>query len=57
MDVTSSVIVGYDYKGEGDNAVLIVGQKQPNQVVQIINAFHGDEAKELWKKLTVKEEK
>ena len=54
MDITSSVIVAFDYKGDSDNAVLIVGQKQPKKDVHIINAFSGDEAKELWNKLTVK---
>lgn len=54
MDITSSVIVAFDYRENSDNAVLIVGQKNPKQDVTIINAFSGDEAKELWKKLTTK---
>lgn len=52
MDTTSSIIVAYDYKEGSDTAVLIVGQKNPKMDIQIINAFEGDEAKELWKKLT-----
>lgn len=55
MDITASVIVAFDHKEGCDNAVLIVGQKDPKQDVTIINAFQGEEAKELWKKLTVKE--
>lgn len=53
MDVTDSVIVAYDRKG--DNAILIVGKKNPKQDVAIVNAFQGDEATELWKKLIAKE--
>ena len=34
-----------------DSSVLIVGRKRPNQSVEIINAFQGEEAEELYKKL------
>lgn len=53
MSTTSSVIVAFDHK-EGDEAVLLVGQKNPKQDVAIINAFQGKEAIELWTKLTTK---
>ena len=52
VGMTDSIIVGYDYNEGTDNAVLIVGKKLPNKVVDIINAFQGDEAKELWARLT-----
>lgn len=54
--MTDSIIVGYDYNEPMDNAVLIVGKKLPDTSVDIINAFHGDKAKELWAKLTDKKE-
>lgn len=57
MDITNSVIVGFDYKKDSDNAVLIVGQKNPNMSISIINAFQGEEAKQLWEKLTTRKEK
>lgn len=38
------------YSETGNNAVLIVGRK-----TKFVNAFSGDEARELWKKLTEKE--
>ena len=57
MDITSSVIVAFDYKSDKDHAILLVGQKNPKVDIQIINAFEGEEAKELWKKLTTKKEK
>ena len=54
--MTDSIIVGYDYNELTDNAVLIGGKRLPDMSVDIINAFHGDEAKELWAKLTDKKE-
>lgn len=36
------------------NNVLIVGRKTKNETVKIVNAFEGDEALELYKKLTEK---
>lgn len=54
MDTTEAIIVAYDYKQDSDNAVLIVGQKNKIKDIEIINAFQGDEATELWNKLTTK---
>ena len=54
--ITNSVVVAFDHDEKRDNAVLIVGQKNAKVDIQIINAFSGDEAKELWKKLTTKKE-
>lgn len=34
--------------------VLVVGRKKTNESVEIVNAFQGDEAKELYKKLIEK---
>lgn len=48
-----SVLVGFGFESE----VLIVGRKRKNQSVEIINAFQGEEALELWKKLTEREDK
>ena len=52
MHLTDSLLVGFDISSGKDNAVLIVGKKNPNQSVDIINAFQGEEAKDLYKKLT-----
>lgn len=57
MNVTEtakSVIVGYDRSNGLEKAVLIVGEKKKGQAVDIINAFSGPEANELWVKLTTK---
>lgn len=48
---TTSILVGYDYNEEKDNAVLIVGKKVSDKHVRIINAIEGEEATALYKKL------
>lgn len=57
MDITSSVIVVYDYKAATGTATLIIGRKAPGADAKVINAFAGKEATELWKKLTTTTEK
>ena len=37
--------------------VLVVGRKRKNQSIEIINAFQGEEALDLYKKLVTKKEK
>ena len=54
MSTAGSVIVAFDRK-DGDKAILLVGKKNPKQDVAIINAFQGEEAIDIWKKLTTKE--
>ena len=54
---TSSVIVAFDHQTDTGTAVLIVGKKDKSQAVEVINAFAGEEALALWKKLTEKEKK
>lgn len=43
------------YSETGNSAVLIVGRKTKFINADIVNAFSGDEVRELWKKLTEKE--
>ena len=51
MKSSGSVIVSWDFSNGKDVGVLIVGE-QKNGKVNIINAFQGQEAKDLYKKLT-----
>lgn len=46
------LLVGFDNAHGDDVAVLIVGKKRTNQSVDIINAFQGQEAIELYEKLS-----
>lgn len=51
-NVNESIIVGFD-STNGDNSVLIVGRKNINKNrIDIINAFEGKEAEDLYLKLT-----
>ena len=51
-----TILVSFDFTHGKDKSVLIVGRKTPGEVVDIINAFQGKEAEELYRKLvTVKE--
>lgn len=45
------ILVSYD-NCSNDEPILIVGRKRLNESVEVINAFGGDEAKELYEKLT-----
>lgn len=49
--MVGSVIVSYDNQSN-DIPILIVGRKRKNQSVEIIDAFQGDEATKLYKRLT-----
>ena len=51
MKINESLLVGVDFTNGEDVGVLIVGRKRPNQSVDIINAFQGKEAEELYNKL------
>ena len=51
MKINESLLVGVDFTNDEDVGVLIVGRKRPNQSVDIINAFQGKEAEELYNKL------
>ena len=46
-----SVIVSWDFGHGGANDILLIGKKPAGQPVQVINAFSGEEARELRDKL------
>lgn len=50
--ITDTLLISIDLSASENNAVLIVGRKRPNQSVKIVNAFDGEEAVTLYKKLT-----
>ena len=52
IPATDNLIIGFDFSKGEDVGVLIVGRKQLNQSVEIINAFQGKEAEEIYKRLT-----
>ena len=53
--LSDTVLVSFDGESPASDPVLIVGRKRKNQSVDIINAFQGDDAVELYNRLiTVK---
>ena len=53
---TGSLIIGVDFSRGKDVGVLIVGEQKKGKV-EIVNAFQGDEAWDLYQKLITKKEK
>lgn len=53
MKYEGTCIVSWSFSDE-DTGILIVGVKKPNETIEVINAFQGKEAKELFEKLTQK---
>ena len=47
-----SVIVSWDFSHDYDKHVLLVGHKAPGKDVEVINAFQGKEAHDIYDKLT-----
>lgn len=55
--LSDCVLVSISCHGDEENAVLIVGRKTKRKDVEVINAFQGKEAIELYEKLITKKEK
>lgn len=54
--ISEAIVVSIDYDESENNGVLLVGRRRRGGGIDIINAFSGNEALELYKKLvTVKE--
>lgn len=53
MIYTGSVIVSWDFSKGEDIGVLLVGRQKPGRNVEIINAFQGQEAVDIYKKLMI----
>lgn len=51
MITSDAIIVSIDSSHGRDSTVLLVGRKRPNQSVEIINAFQGKEAIEIYDRL------
>ena len=51
MEINGAVIVSWSLTDRADDSVLVVGQ-QINNRIEIINAFQGREAHEIYHKLT-----
>lgn len=56
MNTSDTLLIGFDHS-HGDIAVLIIGRKEPDEAVKVINQFQGKEAEEMYQKLVTKGEK
>lgn len=52
MNKTDSLLIGFNFDYHKGTGILIVGKKEHDKDVSIINVFQGKEATELYKKLT-----
>ena len=57
MNINECLLVSVDFTRGEDVGVLIVGRKKGRNDVEIINAFQGEEAHDLYLKLITKKEK
>lgn len=55
-NLSDTLLVSISFSDK-DTGVLVVGRQRKNQSIEIVNAFQGDEALELYKKLVTKKEK
>ena len=56
-EFADTLLVSTNFMNGEDTGVLIVGRKKIGGSVDIVNAFQGEEARELYKKLVTKVEK
>ena len=55
-NLSDTLLVSISFSDK-DTGVLVIGRKRKNQSIEIVNAFKGDEALELYKKLVTQKEK
>lgn len=53
--ISDVLLVGLDFSKGEDVGVLIVGRKRPNESVEIINTFQGEEARWMYNRLIAKD--
>lgn len=46
-----SLVIGVDFSNKNDIDTMVVGRIRNDQSIDIVNAFQGDEARELYEKL------
>ena len=54
FETNGSLIVAWDFSHNGDDHILLVGRKNPMEDVDVINAFQGKEAHDIYEKLITK---
>lgn len=54
-DCAESFIVAFNFNANGDINLAVVGQRDDNGEMQIINAYEGDDAEALYELVSKKE--
>lgn len=54
--LNDTLLVSIDIR-EGESALMLVGRKRKGEMLEIINTVQGEEAKDIYNKLTTKKEK
>lgn len=55
--VSDTLLIGVDFTNKPDADVLIVGRKREGEAIDIVNAFQGQEARDLYAKLITQKKK
>lgn len=55
--ISDTLLVGVDFSNGPDADVLIVGRKKEGEAIDIVNAFQGQEARDLYAKLITQKKK
>lgn len=54
--LNDTLLVSIDIR-EGGSALMLIGRKRKGEMLEIINTFQGEEAKDIYNKLITKKEK
>ena len=54
--LNDTLLVSIDIR-EGESVLMLVGRKRKGEMLEIINTVQGEEAKDIYNKLTTKKEK
>lgn len=57
MSKQDTLLISFVESDISNNPILIVGKKNKNETLKVINMFQGDEAVNLYKRLMSKKEK
>ena len=54
--LNDTLLVSIDIR-EGESALMLIGRKRKGEMLEVINTFQGEEAKDIYNKLITKKEK
>ena len=54
--LNDTLLISIDIR-EGGSALMLIGRKRKGEMLEIVNTFQGEEAKDIYNKLITKKEK